>query len=138
MRPPDELKKELVLQWVAKASRDFELAQHLLKEEAPYSEAICFHAQQAAEKYLKAFLTWHQIEFPKTHNVGKLLRLIATIEPELAESLRGAHALTAYGVDLRYPDDLLQVTPKHAESAVELAASVREAIGRLLDPFIRD
>jgi HEPN domain-containing protein len=128
MKPPDEGKKELVLQWVAKASQDFDLARHLFAEEQRYLEAICFHAQQAAEKYLKAYLTYHEVEFPKTHAIEKLLRLVGRIDRDLARSLDEASALSAYAIEVRYPDDLMQVGAEDAEQAVEYARLVREAI----------
>jgi len=128
MKPPDLAKKELVAQWAGKASRDFDLALDLLRANRPYLEAICFHAQQAAEKYLKAFLTWHEVEFPKTHAIEKLLRLVGNIDPNLASSLDEAAALSAYAIEVRYPDDLMQVGAEEANQAVEHAGLVREAI----------
>ncbi|MFQ6098037.1 MAG: HEPN domain-containing protein, partial [Armatimonadota bacterium] len=71
MRPPEEVKREFVRQWVAKAASHLGVARHLLSDGSPYVEVICFHAQQAAEKYLKAFLVERQIEFPKTHDLGR-------------------------------------------------------------------
>ena len=128
MRPPEEVKRELVQQWIAKAESDFGVAEHLLSGASPYLDAVGFHAQQAAEKYLKAFLVEHQIEFSKTHNVGELLDLVATADSSLAESLRDAGALTPYGVDIRYPSDFPEMTPEDAQVAVELAGKVRNAI----------
>jgi len=135
MKPRDEGKRELVLQWVAKASQDFELARHLYLEEKRYLEAICFHAQQAAEKYLKAYLTWHEVEFPKTHALEKLLRLTGSIDPELARSLDEATALSAYAIEVRYPDDLMEVGEEDARQAVEYAGLVRTGVLARL-PFV--
>lgn len=59
----------LVRQWLAKADEDMAVAERLFKEEMPFLNAITFHAQQAAEKYLKAYLVHRQIEFPKTHSI---------------------------------------------------------------------
>jgi HEPN domain-containing protein len=128
MKPPDEAKKELVARWLDKASRDLDLALDLLREDRPYPEAICFHAQQAAEKYLKAYLTWHEVEFPKTHAIEKLLRLAGSIDPGLPRSLDEATALSAYAIEVRYADDAMQVGRGDAEQAVEHARLVREAI----------
>lgn len=63
-------------------------AEFLLTESAAFPSVAAFHCQQAAEKYLKAFLTWHGVEFPKTHDIGVLLDLVETVAPELATSLR--------------------------------------------------
>ena len=132
MRSPDEVKQELVRQWVAKAESDFGLAQRLVSESSPYLDAIGFHAQQAAEKYLKALLVQHQIEFPKTHNLGGLLDLVSAIDASLATSLRDVTALTPYGVDVRYPGDVPEMTAEVAAQTLALAAKVRDAVRRVL------
>ena len=53
MRPPEEVKKALVGQWLAKAEQDLKAGEALLAIEPPYLYPACFHAQQAAEKYFK-------------------------------------------------------------------------------------
>ena len=57
MKPPEEVKKELVRQWLGKAEQDMKAAEILLDMAPPLCGPSCFHAQQAAEKHLKAFLT---------------------------------------------------------------------------------
>lgn len=133
MRPPEEVKKEIVRQWLAKAEQDMKAGEALLVAEAPLLYPACFHAQQAAEKYLKALLTWHQIEFPKTHAIEQLLDLVKDAEPETASSLRDAILLTPYGVDIRYPGDQPEPDLEEAREAVELARKVRDAILPLLE-----
>jgi len=128
MRPPEEVKIELVRQWLAKAEEDFGVAKHLIHEDSPYLATVGFHAQQAAEKYLKAFLVWRQIEFPKTHDLDKLLDLVAVVENAFAASLRDVSGLTDYGVDIRYPGDRREISRSEARMAVELAKKVREAV----------
>jgi HEPN domain-containing protein len=128
MRPPEEVKKEIVRQWLAKAEQDLKAAESLLSQEQPLLYPSCFHAQQAAEKYLKAILTWHQIEFPKTHAIEQLLDLVKDAEPETASSLRDAVALTPYGVDIRYPGDQPEPNLEEAREAVELARIVRDTV----------
>jgi len=128
MRPPEEIKKILVSQWLHKAEQDMKAGEALLSADPPFLYPACFHAQQAAEKYLKAFLTWHQIEFPKTHNIERLLDLLKQAEPETAAALSEADELTPYGVDIRYPGD--QPEPDLAATcrAVELARTVRDTV----------
>ena len=132
MKPPEQVKRELVRQWLDKAASDVGLAAYLLSADAPYLEAVAFHAQQAAEKYLKAFLVQHQIEFPKTHDLGELLDLAAQQDASLGESLNEITVLTAYGVDARYPADLPAVSAEEAKHSVELATKVRDAIVSLV------
>lgn len=128
MRAPDEVREGLVRQWVAKADADLGVAQHLWAERSPYREAIGFHAQQAAEKYLKAYLTRRGVEFPRTHSLELLLDLITPDNPSLAASLRRVTLLTPYGVDYRYPGESPPMTPEDARSAVELAQHARTEV----------
>ena len=128
MRPPDEVKREIVRQWLAKAEQDITSVKALFSQDPPLLHPSCFHAQQAAEKYLKAHLTWHQIEFPKTYAIEQLLDLVKGAEPETASSLRNAVALTPYGVDIRYPGEQPEPDREEARDAMELARKVRDAV----------
>jgi HEPN domain-containing protein len=132
MRPPEEVKAELVRQWLKKAEEGLNAAKVLLSYGQSFLSAVGFHAQQAAEKYLKAFLTFRQTEFPKTHDIGELLALIARTDAGLAASLRPAVLLTPYGVEIRYPSDAPELRHQ-AEEAVRLAGVVRDAILATLD-----
>ncbi|MBU4233269.1 MAG: HEPN domain-containing protein [Desulfobacterales bacterium] len=128
MRPPEEVKRDLVRQWLARADDDLDAAKFLFAPGKSFFAAICFHCQQAAEKYLKALLTWHQIEFPKTHDLELLLSLIASTDSALASSLTEVALLNPYGVEIRYPGDVPETTGKDAEEAMRLADKVQEAI----------
>ena len=65
MKPPEEVKREFVRQWLRKGLADLAAARHLLSGGADLLYGAAFHAQQAAEKFLKAALVWHQVEFPQ-------------------------------------------------------------------------
>jgi len=69
----------------------------LLSTEAEFRDIVGFHAQQAAEKYLKALLTMHQIEFPKTHVIRRLLILLQPVDPAMADALDDANWLSPFG-----------------------------------------
>jgi HEPN domain-containing protein len=135
MKPPDEIRREIVAQWLARAGEDLNVARYLLAENLPYYGAIGFHAPQAAEKFLKAYLVAHQVEFPKTHDLGRLLDLIAPVDGALATALSAAVQLTDYGVDARYPGDLPQLDADGAKSAVDRAVDVRDAITSQLESY---
>jgi HEPN domain-containing protein len=107
---------------------------HLLRTGIEYRDVVVFHAQQAAEKYLKAFLVWQQTEFTKTHDIGRLVRLAGEVDRPLVEVLAGAADLTPYGVEYRYPSDNPEVTGPDAERAMDLASLVRAEIRRRLPP----
>jgi len=132
MRPPEEVKRQLVGLWLAKAAQDMNVCEALLSAEPPFLYPACFHAQQAAEKYLKALLTWHQIEFPKTHAIEQLLELAGRADPDIPSRLGEAAALTPYGVDIRYPGDQPEPDLEETRKAVELARKVRDAVTGLL------
>lgn len=128
MKRPEEVKLEFTRDWVRKAEGDFKAAELLLQSGEGFQFQTAFHAQQAAEKYLKAFLVWHQIEFPKTHDIGKLTTLAADVDADLPAAVGEAESLTPFGVDLRYPGEYADVTPEDAQNAVALAKRVRDEI----------
>ena len=128
MKSPENSMRKVVAEWLFKADEDFELAEYLLSQGVFHPNAIAFNSQQAAEKYLKAFLTWKQIHFPKTHDLEILLVLIEQIDAALAASMEDIIVLTMYGVELRYPGDQPDVTPDNARKAVELARKVRKSV----------
>ena len=128
MKSPEEVKLEFTRDWIRKAESDFKAAELLMKSGEVYFFQSAFHAQQSAEKYLKALLVWHQIEFPRTHNIGNLIMLATQAVPDLPEILAEAKTLTPFGVDYRYPGDYPEVTTDDAEAALVLATRVREEI----------
>lgn len=132
---PEQAKLDLVRQWLHKAEQDFSLAAHLLSE-GRYPEAVAFHSQQAAEKLLKGILVLHQIEFPKTHNLGELLDRLALAEPSRAAALRDVTGLNPYGVEHRYPGDFPELTQEEARTAFQLAEKLRATVMPLLTAAI--
>jgi len=87
-----------------------EVCERLLVQDAEFSEAVAFHAQQAVEKSVKALLVARQVEFPKTHDIERLLELVALGDGPLAEALADAAELTPFGVEYRYPGEYVPVT----------------------------
>jgi HEPN domain-containing protein len=132
MKPHEEVKRRILGEWVRKAQADLAVAERLVSEEASFSNAVTFHCQQAAEKFIKAFLVWAEVDFPKTHDLTELLSRAAPVNAHLAADLRGATALTPYGVELRYPGDRPDATPAEAREAVELSRLVRDKVAPLL------
>jgi HEPN domain-containing protein len=128
MKQPNETRTKIVNEWRRKADDDIAVAERLLSDEATFLNAVTFHCQQAAEKYLKALLTCWDIEFPKTHVLAKLIGLVETRDAVLAMSLLDAIILTPYGVELRYPGDRPDASLAQAREAVGLARQVRDAI----------
>ena len=124
---------KLVHQWIKIAERDMLTSQRELEIVPNVTDIICFHCQQAVEKYLKAFLTKHQIEFPKTHSIMTLINLCSGIDSSFKEKLLKADLLTDYAVEIRYPDEWYEPTIEEARNAYELAKEVKEFVLEKLD-----
>jgi HEPN domain-containing protein len=96
----------LTTEWIEKAEGDFATAgRELRARRYPNYDAVCFHAQQVAEKYLKAFLQEHGRTFPKTHNLVELLELCLAVDPEFEAQRNRLIVLDRYAVRYRYPGD---------------------------------
>jgi len=117
----------LTTEWMLKADGDLATAHRELRaRRAPNYDAACFHAQQCAEKYLKALLQETAIAFGKTHNLSLLLDLLHERYPRL-ELLRPTLAiLTAYAVEYRYPGE--SADKEVARQAVRMAEEVKGAV----------
>ena len=127
--PPEDAKLRIIHEWRRKADDDLAVAERLLADdESSFFNAITFHCQQAAEKYLKALLTCWDIEFPKTHMLARLIALVEQRDAALASSLMDAVGLTPYGVELRYPGDRPDTSPDEAREAVKLVRLVRDVV----------
>ena len=135
MPQPEDVVRGLVAGWIRKADLDFATVVHLAPEEH-FRDIVAFHAQQAAEKYVKAILTRHQIEFPKTHLIEQLLILLSPAEPQLADALDAARWLSPFGVDVRYPGDRPDTLPGDEVRALALTRLVRERVMALLNPYL--
>jgi len=118
--------KPQTAEWIDKAEGDWRVARRELEGEDPVYEAICFHAQQCAEKYLKALLEEQGVEVPKTHDLVVLLNSLVDkpsgIEREWAVLAR----LTTYAVAFRYPGE--EAAREDAEESLGSAARVRESV----------
>src|SRR5262249_21392840 len=87
-----------------------------------------FHCQQAAEKALKAFLTWHDRPFGMVHNLNELGQSCIEIDSTLAKPLGRRAVLNKYASRFRYPGTAYDLTLEQATSAVELAREIVSAI----------
>jgi HEPN domain-containing protein len=119
--------------WLAKADSDLAASQRLLEAGGPY-DAVCFHAQQAAEKALKAWLAVADAPIPRTHNLEELQALcLALPPPEIASGIEALDLsdLTAFAVEARYD---IEFWPERveAEAAVVSAAQVCAAVARIV------
>src|SRR5712691_4743675 len=96
--------KPLTREWVEKTEGDFATARREGRvRKAPNYDAVCYHAQQCAEKYLKACLQEADMPFGRTHNLPALLDLLLVLDPDLDTLRAHSRALTVFAVDVRYP-----------------------------------
>lgn len=129
----DEARLEDARAWLGKAQLDLRAAAHeLAAPDAGLLGDVMFHAQQAAEKAMKAFLAWHDVPFRKTHNLEELGRQCAALDATLGPLADQAAPLTECAWKFRYPGELEEPTREEAEWALATAQKVYEAvIGRL-------
>jgi len=134
MEVPNERLLRKVSQWVGYADEDLRLAIYALKMRGKGRafRLIAYHAQQCAEKHLKAFLVYHRVDFPYTHNIRKLLELCRE-RATWPESLRDAEDLTQYAITARYPGEDEPITREEAQRAVEIAQRVRDQVRTALE-----
>jgi len=123
-----EVIKTLVNKWIKKADNDLLTVERELSFKDPVTDTVCFHCQQAVEKYLKAFLVYHQIYFPKTHKIMDLLELCATVDTSFKNELNEADNLTDYAVELRYPDVWIEPDIQETEEAFKIAKNVKKFV----------
>jgi HEPN domain-containing protein len=119
--------KPITLEWIDKAEGDWTSAQREYRaRQRPNYDAACFHAQQCAEKYLKARLEEAGIAFSRTHNLTSLLTLALTVEPTWTVLQLHLTALNIYAVAFRYPGS--SATKINAANALRAGREVRRII----------
>lgn len=124
--------------WCLKADNDLKNACHEIEHEDSALDTVCFHAQQAAEKYLKAYLVFSDKEIPRTHLLIRLIKECIDIDPVFQELVnKEVDELTDYAVDIRYADDFYIPDIEEAREAIRKAEIVRNfVLSRLVFPDI--
>lgn len=128
--------------WLAHAERDIRLAVHLSSDFAEWKESICFHAQQAAEKFLKALIIAQHEHPVRTHHLEQLVRDVRKLGFDLGDLEEDAKFLSPFAVDVRYPEEEkrgsipefewiarpVEVTEAQARRAFAAARSIETAV----------
>lgn len=109
--------------WLARARSNLLLAESG-RQDGVFLEDLCFEAQQAAEKALKAVCVFYKVEFPKTHSLITLAGLLEQAGVQLPPEVRDADPLTSYAVQARYPDWDEAVTDLEYQRALTVAGQV--------------
>ena len=115
--------KRETAKWVRKAETDWEVAHKLADENPPPRDVVCFHCQQAAEKYLRALLQESGHAVPKTHDLVNVLNLLLPGDATLVALRRKSRSLTQYAVDYRYPG--LMASKRQMEAALRHVDQIR-------------
>jgi HEPN domain-containing protein len=118
--------KEIVLNWIKKAESDLKTAKDEISTDNPATDSVCFHAQQCVEKYLKAYLIFHQRHFRKTHNIAELVELCKEINPQFDQLYTfEVENLTPYATEIRYPEDFYFPSREEGIRAIKTAEEVK-------------
>ena len=131
--PPDDVKLELTRDWLVKVADDLQLAERALSL-PPLPAGAMFHCQQAAEKALNAYLTWHDRSFRKTHNLEELRFQCADVDASFDELVSAATMLSLYATRFRYPGADARPQAGDAEAALIVARQVEAFVTLRLPP----
>ena len=122
-----------VRRWLQRAEHDFATAETMLAQPDAPTDVVCFHCQQCVEKSLKAWLVKTNCDFPKTHDLQRLLSLCISIDDSFRELQECAIALADYAVETRYVEEWRDIAQQ--EAAVVAAGGARAGLAQLpLDP----
>jgi len=123
--------------WFTKASMDLRTADYEFSADPPLHGDIAFHSQQAAEKSMKGFLTWHNRPLRKTHSLEEIGEQCLTLDSTLKTLVDRAAPLTDYAWKYRYPGEPEEPTASEAQAALALAREVYEEVLNRLPPEVR-
>ncbi|MFW5802587.1 MAG: HEPN domain-containing protein [Verrucomicrobiota bacterium] len=120
-------------QWVSKAESDMTAAKDLYRLKSQALDAICYHCQQTAEKYIKAVMVSENMNVPHTHNLPRLIGMIACVAEMDEDQRRDAAWLSEFAIEIRYPSERgCALSREHAADAIRIAAALKEFRLKLL------
>lgn len=125
-----------VQQWLYKADHDLRSAKKLMTpddDDFALLDTAVYHCQQAAEKAFKAYLTAHEIIYPRIHLLPSLVVLCKDIDESFTELADAAELLTPFATEFRYPGDVMEPAPSDADEAYRVALLVVQFILSKLD-----
>jgi HEPN domain-containing protein len=118
--------------WLRKASQDLQRVDRCLAADPPDVEDALFHCQQAAEKALKAYLTWHDRPFRKTHDLAALASQCKGIDDSFDLLVDDLDDLSQYAWAYRYPTSFAEPPPPEVDDASSLAHMIlAQVVSRL-------
>ena len=128
--------KNLIKEWLYKADGDFEAAIKLFKSKSKKKlyYVIAFHCQQAIEKYLKALLLCHKIDFPKIHDLLQLLKLLINKDTLLIAIKNDLQKLNPFAVSFRYPGE--DITLEELKEALIITKRLNKLLLKRIKEFL--
>ncbi len=112
--------------WILKAESDLKVARDELATQDPATDAICFHSEQCAEKYLKAYLVFRAREVPRTHNIAELIYRCLEVDTAFQALFEtDIPSLTSYAVATRYPGGEPSPSVEEARHTIQLAEATK-------------
>ena len=124
--------QDYINKWIFRADEDLSVVDRLCESDpSAYSSSICFHAQQAVEKYLKALLVFKGIDFRKTHDVDYLLSECQKVTSDVLDSI-DLKRLTDFGVSVRYPDDFYIPDQSETTHYIRVVKDIEQIVKSLI------
>jgi len=124
----DEKKLDFIKEWIYEGNNDLGLAEFVMDNGGKYYDLVCFHCQQAAEKFLKAYIIYLRLYYKKVHDLTYLLRVVKK-KRDVPETLYDkAEMLEAYAIDSRYPDHWHDPTLEETKDCIKAAKDFKTFI----------
>jgi HEPN domain-containing protein len=127
--------KDFIEQWLSKANEDLIVINKLTEFEIIAKASVCFHCQQAVEKFLKAFLILNGLEVKRTHNIEYLLSECSDVDPDFISI--DPKELSDFGVDARYPGSIYVPTAKETIEYKNMTIEIKELVERKIELFFK-
>jgi HEPN domain-containing protein len=118
--------------WLVKAENDLKSARKLMAGDTPIADTAIYHAQQCAEKSLKAFLAFQQQPIRRTHDIAYLIELCNDFDESFSKLEEDAEILSPYHTAFRYPDIILEPDEEDVLEAIERAERIFEFVKDLI------
>ena len=122
MKPPERFPPDVPGERLNHAINNLAIKKHRVPD--AYLEDLCFEAQQAAEKAIKAVMIRCNIDSPYVHDIARLLSLLEEGGEAISEVVRKAEELTPYALVTRYPGIFRPVAEQEYAEAIEIAETV--------------
>lgn len=123
----------IVTEWMEKAEEDYLFVEKLVVDEESFFAPLCFHCQQAVEKYLKAYIVAQNIPLRKIHDLVELVQICLQTDRSFKEVKEDAILINPYYVDTRYPGTWpIGFSKDDALTAFAAAGRIREFIKKKL------